>query len=355
MAVVRRNILLRGIRGGRASGRIGIQYRGKEAAVSAQIRGILAGELLLLENGHFFHVPLEPAAGGLSADTGITGLDQGRILAAVVDQEGCVLLAGESGGRPEDWTSLEYRIMGYIAKRNRERKEADAIPEDMLAAEKGDMEPKASLGDFGQGEEAEPEEAEEAMAQAAQTEEEDMTIFVIGTDGRDQEIRVSKSAMAEELRNLEESYLEEEVLGEPQPEYQEDRALEEKIGAPQGESPLFGEPETGWESIAEETVSVPKERPWRYAPTPVREAHVAPPELSGMEDWDWDRVNYDESGGFYYYLGTFREADGRVTGRAVAVPSFGNPAAPPHLKGFTRKGQCWVLAQDNDTGRPLRI
>ena len=454
MAVVRRNILLRGIRGGRASGRIGIQYRGKEAAVSAQIRGILAGELLLLENGHFFHVPLEPAAGGLSADTGITGLDQGRILAAVVDQEGCVLLAGESGGRPEDWTSLEYRIMGYIAKRNRERKEADAIPEDMLAAEKGDMEPKASLGAFGQGEEAEPEEAEEAvvaeeaaaesgqvvdwqlpepndgptepavstvaeavseelefhpdhkavltapepeeatadaagqetqseqetasalfeeekpgeetsweadgfmeeaMAQAAQTEEEDMTIFVIGTDGRDQEIRVSKSAMAEELRNLEESYLEEEVLGEPQPEYQEDRALEEKIGAPQGESPLFGEPDTGWESIAEETVSVPKERPWRYAPTPVREAHVAPPELSGMEDWDWDRVNYDESGGFYYYLGTFREADGRVTGRAVAVPSFGNPAAPPHLKGFTRKGQCWVLAQDNDTGRPLRI
>ena len=150
-------------------------------------------------------------------------------------------MAGESGGRPEDWTSLEYRIMGYIAKRNRERKEADAIPEDMLAAEKGDMEPKASLGAFGQGEEAEPEEAEEAMAQAAQTEEEDMTIFVIGTDGRDQEIRVSKSAMAEELRNLEESYLEEEVLGEPQPEYQEDRALEEKIGAPQGESPLFGE------------------------------------------------------------------------------------------------------------------
>ena len=154
---------------------------------------------------------------------------------------------------------------------------------------------------------------EEAMAQAAQTEEEDMTIFVIGTDGRDQEIRVSKSAMAEELRNLEESYLEEEVLGEPQPEYQEDRALEEKIGAPQGESPLFGEPETGWESIAEETVSVPKERPWRYEPTPVREAHVAPPELSGMEAVSYTHLDV-------YNRQVLPGPDGMARGYPAAAP-----------------------------------
>ena len=38
----------------------------------------------------------------------------------------------------------------------------------------------------------------------------------------------------------------------------------------------------------------------------------------------------------------------------------GAPVSYTHLdvykrQGFTRKGQCWVLAQDNDTGRPLRI
>lgn len=74
-----------------------------------------------------------------------------------------------------------------------------------------------------------------------------------------------------------------------------------------------------------------------------------------MEDWDWDRVNYDESGGFYYYLGTFGKPMAVSPGGQWRFLALANPAAPPHLKGFTRKGQCWVLAQDNDTGRPLRI
>jgi len=89
---------------------------------------------------------------------------------------------------------------------------------------------------------------------------------------------------------------------------------------------------------------LPRERPRTYG---ARSRGPTAEELPGMEHWQWEQVDLTPGEDGYYYLGTRYDESGNVDGRAVAIPKAA-PMPAHAMRGFSRIGQCYVLAQDKD-------
>ncbi|MDL2225456.1 hypothetical protein LJC20_04585 [Eubacteriales bacterium OttesenSCG-928-M02] len=387
-------IVLRHMRAQKATGHVEISFqKGGKASLYARVKGINQGTLVLLFTEKEYTFSLSQGKDALVLREEREGLPDGRVLAAVLDEEGRVLLAGESQGAPEDWIAWEYnrsrtRQMRQASRSSAEKqahREAPSVPSvDTMAEVEGTERAAIAPADIQVEERPRWQGTEHARKRA---------------DAAPPPAPDAVDAMAYHRLEWEEPEGNEppmqKVFDPVIPVFAQKRehSVEEESGedipSPDLSSPgwqplhtLFADIPPAREELPKGPVEPPvfdnlpldeddrprwiprKPEPLWEKPTPqhyverpslLEERHPHPPELDGvLLQWEWKRVEYETGDGFYYYMGLLREAE-RIIGRAVAIPCYGDADVPPHLRGFQRMGRCWVLAQHEEDGSQMDI
>ena len=401
--MVKKNIIFRNIRANKASGHVTVLFpKHGPIQLSARARGISEGTFYISDGVTHREFPMETGTNGPRFQGEVQELSPGRLLAAIVGMDGQILLAGESHGAPENWIRLEYR---FIEEKQKKHSISRAEIPPFAEVEEG--------FEIRQHEEHVPPNREavkppdaalngEALVSKVRASQSSPSSPITDDKVRDEASIQMEQAMDYDRLEWEEAEgneppcqahfgrvrptfvqgvqecverLGEQVTHSPSPDlsspgwrplhtYFQDIPPAREVLPPQAEGKTPVEP-TIYDNLSLEDErsrwiprkATPLSKGTTAQPTPMPNTPfpMHPPELgNSLSQWKWRRVEYETGDGFYYYLGTLFKKD-LLIGLAVAIPFYGDANIPSHLHGFQQVGQCWVLAQDEETGRILDI